>query len=134
MVLTASAGSTQSSAEDIEKTCSIQEDKKMKTKIIALAMVAIMMVSLVSVAFARPVAKCPDCNGEYRSTSYGEWTSKENKHISSDGKNWILDTWEERTVTIRCSNGTHRHTEKRNSRSITINPVIYGWGQILNGN
>lgn len=87
----------------------------MKTKIIALAMVAIMMVSLVSVAFARPVAKCPDCNGEFRSHKYQDWhwVDVTSKRRQTD---MAYQVWCEEQLTdiIYCSNGSHNHSKSRN--------------------
>lgn len=104
-------------------------------KIIALLVAAILIIALASVAFARPVAKCPECNGEFRSTKVIEdWKTTS---IGTCTIHWEKDHWDghytqTRKVANVCSNGTHAaHTETRQRTTCNVNPATWGWAAIL---
>ena len=95
-------------------------------KIIACLFVAILMISLLAPALAKPVAKCSHCNGDLISTSDTGWVGKWETYTV-----WFVTYthyWEERTITVRCTNGVHTETYTRNHARIpgpgpTSNPA-----------
>lgn len=89
-------------------------------KTIALLFVAVLLISLMATAFAKPVAKCCYCDGDLISITYSKWEKKTKTEL------WMLmpmlHTWEERTVTTKCTHGVHTKTETRNDKYFDQNP------------
>lgn len=81
-------------------------------KVVSLLLVAVFVISMISAAFARPIIECPTC-GKNMTFSYSAWVSKIDPHA------FYYVTWEERTVTVKCSKHPQNkttYTEKRNEQ------------------
>ena len=92
-------------------------------KTVALLLMTILMISLIVPAFAKPVAKCPECNGEYYGHTYEDW------HWVDDKSNFIttdrgVEIWRYRQLTdiIHCSEGGHNHSQTKDGHY-----RVYSW-------
>ena len=90
-----------------------QKRKKMAIMILVLVLTITVFVS----AFARPVAQCPECNGEYYSTKViKDWHNVRGEavlHNKNGNLHYDGSYWKEREVAIVCSNGTHKSYTKK---------------------
>ena len=77
-------------------------------KIIACLFAAILMISVMAPAFAKPVAKCSHCDGELISITDTGWVQKSETYVLMFMP--ITYYWQERTITVKCTNGVHTET------------------------
>ena len=83
-------------------------------RIMPLLFVAILIITMVGTALARSYVQCLNCGADATVTSYGPWERKTNLPRPR-----VLVCWEERTVTLTCTNGhTTTFKEKKNETTI----------------
>ncbi len=90
-------------------------------------LVLVLMMTLIVTAFARPT--CPVCNnGGLISTSYSAWKDvRGGAYIHWAADHWDGPYWKERTVTVKCTKGTHTYTETKD-RGVAHNINVALWG------
>ena len=103
-------------------------------KVAVMMLVIVLMITVFVTAFARQVNKCPICDGEYYSTrvikDWHEVRGRVTAHFYREAAfHWDGPYWQERTVAIVCSNGTHANQiEKKDCRAkCDVDPVLWGW-------
>ena len=103
-------------------------------KIALLTLAIVLLITIFVTAYARPVVKCPECDGEFRFIKViKDWQTVRSglqPHTVNGDFHYDGSSWQERTVACVCSNGTHAsHIEKKNF--VTECPVknvgLWGW-------
>ena len=102
-------------------------------KIAILMLALVLMITIFVTAYARPVAMCPECNGEYRSTKViKDWHTVRGActlHNDNGNLHWDGPYWQEREVATVCSNGTHKsHLEKKGHGRVCPVENVALWG------
>ncbi len=102
-------------------------------KIIALLSVITLIAVVVIPCCVNAKEICPVCNaGGLISIKYSDWKEVRGGatlHVNpkTGDAHWDGPSWKERTVTVKCTKGVHKQTEKKD-RTVTHNINVVLWG------